>query len=309
MQINYSIIIPHRASFNLLERALDSIPDRNDIQILIIDNTPFEIDFSLVQSKRRNKFILYFSDLEKGAGHARNIGIKNATGEWLLFLDADDFFTKDAFEHFDKYIHTDYDIIYFSSTSLFSDTLKNANRHKYYAGIVNDYVLGKENAEDILRFTYSSPWSKLIRNKLIKENAIQFDEVPASNDLMFSIKSGYFAKKIYADEFPAYCMTVNSGSLTKRITKKNSRSRYCVYIQQYKFMTAIGKPQYRFELMSVVIDSLQFGIKEFFWYIHTAYKEKVNIFLNFNRRHKLLKIYKALKRSNDDIKLSEIINR
>ena len=301
MQINYSIIIPHRASLNLLKRALDSVPDRDDIQVLIIDNTPYKIDFSLLQPNRTNKVLLCHSDIEKGAGHARNIGLKKATGEWLLFLDADDFFTQNAFEHFDKYIHTDYDIVYFSSTSMFSDTLKTANRHKYYAGVVNDYVLGKENAEDILRFTYSSPCSKLVRNKLIKDHAIQFDEVPASNDLMFSIKSGYMAKKIYANKFPAYCMTVNSGSLTNTITKKNSRSRFCVYIQQYKFMTAIGKPQYRFELMSVVIDSLQFGIKEFFWYIHTAQKEKVSIFLNFNKWHKLLKMYKTYKRINNTI--------
>ena len=298
MHINYSIIIPHRASINLLKRAIDSIPDREDIQVLVIDNTPHQIDFSLLDSNRINKALFYYSDLEKGAGHARNIGLNYATGEWLLFLDADDFFTKEAFEHFDKYIHTDYDIIYFSSTSLSSDTLKKADRHKYYTRIVNDYVLGKENAEDKLRFTYSSPCSKLVKNKLIKENAIQFDEVPASNDLMFSIKSGYFANKVYADNFTAYCMTVNNGSLTRTITKKNSRSRYSVYIQQYKFMTAIGKPQFRFELMSVVINSLHFGVKEFFWYISKAHKEKVNIFLGVTRLPLTLINYFKKKRGN-----------
>ena len=95
-QITYSIIIPHRDSLVLLERALLSIPDRNDIQIIVIDNTPGELSFSTLEKIRENKIILLFSNIEKGAGHARNIGLNKAIGKWLLFLDADDFFNPGA---------------------------------------------------------------------------------------------------------------------------------------------------------------------------------------------------------------------
>ena len=47
MQFTYSIIIPHRDSLELLKRAIASVPNRSDIQIIVIDNTPNEIDFSL----------------------------------------------------------------------------------------------------------------------------------------------------------------------------------------------------------------------------------------------------------------------
>ena len=288
MNVTYSIIIPHRNSFELLKRAIASVPDRNDIQIIVIDNSPNELDFSSIEVGGNVKFTILYSSIEKGAGHARNVGLKEAIGEWLLFLDADDFFMNGAFEHFDKYIHSDYDIVYFSSTSLYSDTMKKAVRHKYYSRIVNDFAAGKEITEDKLRYTFVSPWSKLIRNKLIKENAIQFDEVPASNDLMFSIRSGYFAKKIHADNFPAYCITVNSGSLTTSISKKNNRSRFYVSIQQHKFMIAIGRSELRSHVFKTVIKSLRFGIKEFFWYVSLAKKEKVNIFLGINNRVKNL---------------------
>ena len=284
MTLNYSIIIPHRDSFELLKRALDSVPDRSDIQIIIIDNTPYNIDFSKLGEKRKNKCQILYSDPEKGAGHARNVGLKKVICKWLLFLDADDFFSPGAFEQFDKYINSKFDIIYFSVTSVFSDNLgKVAERHIPYAKLVSEFVKGGKNAEDKLRYWHVSPWSKLIRTKFVLENGIFFEEVPASNDLMFSVKTGHFADKIWADDFPAYIITVGPGSLTHTITVRNSRSRYCVFIRQYKFMEAIGKPDMRFNLMAYVLKSLRFGLNEFYWYLVTAHRKRVNIFLGSKR--------------------------
>ena len=305
MQFTYSIIIPHRDSLELLKRALASVPNRNDIQIMVIDNTPYEIDFSFLELGGEFKITLLYSNIEKGAGHARNIGLKQAAGEWLLFLDADDFFNPGAFEHFDKYIKSDFDIVYFSSTSVYSDTMKKAERNIRYAKLIKDFTEGKENTEDNLRYWYITPWGKLIRNKMIQEEAIKFDEVPASNDLMFSVKIGYYAKKIWADNFPVYCVTTNKGSLTRTINKKNSRSRFNVYIRQYKFMTEIGRPDLRFKLMAAVIESFRFGLKEFYWYISTSYKEKVNIFLGINRWPKVLYHYIFNRKKNDNYRVFE----
>lgn len=113
--INFSIIIPHHTKTDtiLLERAVDSVPDKDQIQILVIDNSPLPIDTNLFV-KRKNVEIL-FSDKSKGAGHARNVGIENAKGNWLLFLDADDFFVKGAFDVFKKHYDSSVDIVFFGS--------------------------------------------------------------------------------------------------------------------------------------------------------------------------------------------------
>ena len=74
-----------------------------------------------------NTFILY-SDNKYGAGGARNLGLKNARGKWLLFLDSDDFFLNTAFTVFDKYLNSSYDVIYFKLTSIFSATGEIADR-------------------------------------------------------------------------------------------------------------------------------------------------------------------------------------
>ncbi len=283
MHISYSVIIPHRDSVELLRRAVKSIPERIDIQIIVVDNSPKPINLTSLIHREKGCFEILYSNCRHGAGHARNVGLTSAQGDWILFLDADDFYVSGAFEAFDKYVDTDFDIVYFSPTSVYSDTFNEAERHKVYEKLVSKFESGKEKTEDNLRYWFVSPWSKLIRHSLIQKYNIRFDEVPASNDLLFSIKSGHFAKKIYADNFPAYCITINKGSLTRTISKKNSRSRYCAYIRQYQFMVLIGRPDLRFRLLSTVLKSLRFGIKEFVWYISKAHKEKVNIFLGTNQ--------------------------
>ena len=300
MHFTYSIIIPHRNSLELLQRAISSIPERKDIQIIIVDNTPFEIDFSSISKSRESNLIVLYSNTEKGAGHARNVGLNEALGEWLLFLDADDFYNVDAFDHFDKYVSSSFDIIYFSASSVYSDTMKEADRHKSYSKLVSDFLIGAEKAEDYLRYWHIPPWSKLIRKSLVQKEAIYFDEVPASNDLMFSVKSGHLANRIWADDFPVYCITVNKGSLTRTKNKINSRSRFLVYIRQFKFMTEIGRNDLQIKLMATVIKSFRFGLKEFYWYISTAHKEKVNIFIGINRWPKVIysHIFRGKKKDN-----------
>jgi glycosyltransferase involved in cell wall biosynthesis len=299
MGINYSIIIPHRNSPELLQRAILSIPDRSDIQIIVIDNSTYCIDFGSLDIRKNSSFLLLYSDQTKGAGHARNEGLKSVKGNWILFIDADDFFNPGAFERFDAYLKFNYDIVYFSLNSIYSDTYLVAERHKYNNSLVNDFLTGKSNSEDALRYKYITPICKLIKAELIFTFGIAFDEVPAGNDMMFSVKSGYYAKSIMADKFQASCITISRGSLTNTINSVNSRSRYYALIHHYKYMVSIGKPQMRYFLMAEVVKSLRFGLKEFWWYLNVARIERINIFLGFERWPGVLYKYLFCRTRND----------
>ena len=138
MQFTYSIIIPHRDSLDLIKRAITSVPDRTDIQIIVVDNSTSKLDFNNLYTKINSNILLLSSDLEKGAGHARNVGLKKAQGIWLLFLDADDFYNPGAFEKFDTYNNSDFDIVYYSLNSVYSDTLILTDRLNYNNKLVND---------------------------------------------------------------------------------------------------------------------------------------------------------------------------
>ncbi|MDR2791812.1 MAG: glycosyltransferase family 2 protein, partial [Tannerellaceae bacterium] len=123
-EIIFSVIIPHKNIPDLLQRCLDSIPRRKDIQIIVVDDDSDEdkVDFSRFPCLDDEHVETYLTKESKGAGYARNIGLTYAKGEWLLFADADDFFTEGAFDHFFAARTLPHEIIYFKSESCFLDT-------------------------------------------------------------------------------------------------------------------------------------------------------------------------------------------
>ena len=79
----YSIIIPHKNNPDLLTRCLASIPQRDDLQIVVVDDNsdPSIVDFDNFPIKNDEKNIVVFDKSGKGAGRARNIGVEKASGE------------------------------------------------------------------------------------------------------------------------------------------------------------------------------------------------------------------------------------
>ena len=237
-----SIVIPHYNSINTLRKLLDSIPVRDDIEIIVVDDKSNKniTEFNqLVESEKYNhvKFLKNNTN-KKGAGVCRNIGLRYVTKEWILFADADDFFMDGFVDKIKDYVDTDFDIVYFTPTSIDLITNEKSDRHVVFEKLINDYLQKKDRKSELkLRYEFPVPWSKLIKVQLIKENDIQFDEVIAANDIMFSAKIGYHAKKITASENVIYCVTKNKGSLTNTIseevfdTRLQVRINYCKYLK------------------------------------------------------------------------------
>lgn len=93
MEIVYSVIIPHKDIPCLLQRCLDSIPPRDDVQIIVVDDnsSPDIVDFAHFPGRDRTDVEILFTKEGGGAGYARNCGLAGAKGKWLVFADADDF--------------------------------------------------------------------------------------------------------------------------------------------------------------------------------------------------------------------------
>ena len=114
MNINYSFIIPHKNCPELLQRCIDSIPERDDIQVIVVDDNSEEDKKPDLRSHKNLQVILLDATRSKGAGRARNVGLDHAIGKWLVFADSDDFFVTNLSELLDKYVNDSHDIIYFN---------------------------------------------------------------------------------------------------------------------------------------------------------------------------------------------------
>ena len=212
--INFSIIIPTKNIPDLLQRCLESIPQRSDIEIIVVDdNSDREIvDVKNYPGTNNQQVKIIFLPESKGAGYARNIGLTIAKGKWILFADSDDYFSEKFSDILDRYINSEYDIIFLNYERV--DSVTKEKIHVYRQSFITGKNLNDKLLENKLRFVMGPPWCKMIAHHLIKKYNVKFDEVAKHNDTMFSLKIGYYADRIFIDPEIAYYNTQREGSIT-----------------------------------------------------------------------------------------------
>lgn len=208
MQYHYSIIIPHYNSPELLLRCLRSIPIREDIQVIVVDDCSPGADkyLSLYPELSRPFLELYSTAKGGSAGRARNVGLQHATGKWLVFADSDDYFDEGLGAFLDVHVDAQEDMIYFKPRPENEDFFPQRIKDIYYLFDCAD--------ESLMRFHYITPWGKLIKRELVEKNQIRFSEVRWGNDAFFVTQCAVLAKAICKTSNTLYVVMEREGSLT-----------------------------------------------------------------------------------------------
>lgn len=248
--VTLSIIVPHFNSADLLVKLLNTIPNIPQIEVIVVDDHSTQKLEEWLSCKQeygnRNILFLENNSNKKGAGAARNLGIKHAKGKYLLFADADDWFMDGFWSVVQKNIEDEADIIFFAPTSRKINE-KESKRHLHYKKLVKEYLKNASYQNELkLRYLYWSPCSKLIKRSVVLKNKVCFDEVQFSNDLLFSAKVGNAAKTIKASDDIIYCILEHRGSL---ITYKDEAAlmiRQKVYCRYYFYLRSrLGGDDFR----------------------------------------------------------------
>lgn len=302
--IKYSYIIPHKDSIKLLLRCINSIEDKENSQIIVIDDNSKNQDEIIAAFGTFPSVELILSKHNIGAGAARNLGLKKAIGKWILFADADDFFNEGYIHAVDKYYNSHNDIIIFDTNSRISDSLQiTENRFPEWSVIIK--------RRDFERSKWVIPvvWGKLYLRRFIDENSICFDEVFASNDVMFCYKANLLAKSYLIDDYVLYCSTKNSNSLCYNINEKNILCRVQVLKRTNALLRSIGMNKYQYNIFSLILLFRRIGWKKFFCEFFRYIKNTPlnNIF--WDLIHTVVKIWSKLsklfrKKNGVDIKQS-----
>ncbi len=241
--MSYSIIIPHYNIPDLLQRCLLSIPETEDFQVIVVDDcSPCAKTMINDYPKLKRKNVEFvFLEKNGGGGKARNEGLKYAKGEWVIFADADDFFSANLMNLLKNYEKSDLDIIYYNIDSVLSSNvnekaLRNLSKQKLF----DEYIAKKDVS--IFKYHYPEPWGKMIRRSLIVENNILFDETRIANDYFFSVQCDYYAKKIEADSRCLYVLTYRDGSVASGFapTIEKLCTRFDVYLRVQSFLAERG---------------------------------------------------------------------
>ena len=242
--INYSIIIPHYNRQDLLVRCVDSIPQRDDVEVIIVDDhsDPGKVDFANFPGLHRKNTTCIFSDGKhgKGPGYARNVGLEKAQGKWVIFADSDDYLLDGISELMDKHLNDEEDVIYFKCSKRNVDGIS-VESYEY----INDVIERALNGDDEeLLYATPCPWAKFIKLDYLKKNNIKFEQVIGGDDILFSIElSKNTRNRKYEDE-SFYCVVMAPNSLTRNTAWQPLYNFTKASCSAYSALKPIGKERF-----------------------------------------------------------------
>lgn len=252
---SYSFIIPHKNCPDLLQRCVDSIPERDDVQVIVVDDNSDEEKKPSLKERKNLQVILLDATLSKGAGRARNVGLKHAEGKWLLFPDSDDYYRSEVLDVLDKYKAKEIDVLYFNFEyrhGITNDILPPLYFNKYYT----DYD-GCIETVDRLKFHHNVPWTKMVAQDFIQKHNISFEETLNGNDILFSLLVGFCAKHIEVCQNKLYVYNKNENSiLTKKKSKEDILCKITHFVQHNNVYKYIGHPEWRTSSMKLLIHQI-----------------------------------------------------
>lgn len=215
--INYSFIIPHKNTPDLLRKCIDSIPHRDDVQIIVVDDNSDsdKIYFKNFPGLNEKCTEVYLTKEGKGAGYARNVGLKHAVGKWIVFADADDFFHPCINDAMKYYLDNECDVVFFMGDSIKIPSGDVGHRGETYNSALQ-YALNTGDFSKVM--ILSTPWRKFFKRSFLQAHNILFNEVRWSNDVVFMAKVHLYASKCAASSLKIYCTTEGDNTLTKSNT-------------------------------------------------------------------------------------------
>lgn len=225
--INVSIIIPVYNVEDYLSKCLESVIGQTykEIEIICIDDCSQDksLDILTEYSRRDSRIIVLKNEKNSGLAYTRNIGLKKATGKYILFVDSDDVISRDLLE-ICMGIDCDADIIYFDYKQL-TDEKRDIRlssckmREGAYEG--NTFFKDAVRHDNII----FAVWTKLYDRNFLISNNIFFYNAIIYEDILFSFYCYLKAKKVYNLHAKLYEYRVRKNSImTMDVTERNIES-------------------------------------------------------------------------------------
>ena len=221
-----SVIIPVYNVENYLNECLDSVTSQTleDMEIICIDDGSTDNSPDILKEySKKDKRIKIIIKENGGQATARNLGIKEAQGEYIAFVDSDDFIEPTMFEKlYTKAKDNNLDIAMCKIATYDNQTEEIKDNVWYYMlGVFRDFDKDIFNHKDTREFTCHiavTPYNKIYKTTLLKENNILFPEGLIFEDEKFFYDTYLRAKRVsIVDEFLYYYRINRKGSTVDTI--------------------------------------------------------------------------------------------
>jgi len=183
-----SVIVPIYNVEKYLEKCINSLLSQTleDIQIILVNDGSKDNSGNIAKEYEKNNKdrVIYVEKENGGLSDARNYGLKYATGDFIAFLDSDDYIEKNAYEEmYNKAIEENVDYVECDFIWEFPNKIRVDKQYPY------------KNKKEMLSFVRVVAWNKLIKRQLITDNNLEFPKGLRYEDVEFTYKLIPFVNK------------------------------------------------------------------------------------------------------------------
>ena len=246
-----SIIVPIYNVESFLRQCIDSILNQTyqNIEVLLIDDGSSDSSGRICDEYgKKDSRVKVIHQENMGVSVARNTGIVYSLGQWISFVDGDDWLDDDAIEKMinETKKHPDGDIFiasYYSSypekefaDSFFKDKkliFDHYNMHDLQMSCLCMTSISKRGAST----NVGVPWARLYRSNYLKDNDLKFKiGLKRMQDAIFHLTAFEFAKKVYYSDIPVYHYRIWKGGAGKRYIKDFEDIAYEINLEIIKYI-------------------------------------------------------------------------
>ena len=208
MKIKVSVIVPVYNVEKFIDKCLNSLVKQSlkEIEIIVVNDGTKDNSQKIIDKyvkKYPDKIKSYIKE-NGGQGSARNYGLKKATGEYIGYVDSDDFVEKDMYKKlYNKAKENNYDIVVCGNYNVSEDY-----QNKNIDAFINNYNTDLEN----IFFGKMAVWNKIYKRDILIKNKLEFKEKVWYEDLAFTLKAIMNSNTFAFIDEPLYDYLIREGS-------------------------------------------------------------------------------------------------
>ena len=255
MEYKISIIVPIFNVEEYLDASLNSVLEQTigfeNLEVIMVDDCSTDNSKKVMEdyeTKYDNFKAIYLKQNSGAAGRPRNVGMAKATGKYLMFLDADDYYNPDTCEIlYNKMVQEDVDIVFGNYVYVYDNRM-----HKYpnIFGEVDEVKVKTIDEEVRLLTLPPSLWTKIYKRNFIEDNKITFPEGIPAQDLVFIVHAFLkangiiYLNKFYAVNYNRVRDSMQDYSVSRSKSMKNLMKTITSYSEAFELLKDNGKEEY-----------------------------------------------------------------
>lgn len=207
-----SVIVPVYNAEKYISRCIDSVLKQtySNWELLLVDDGSKDGSLAILNDyAQKDRRIKVFHQENAGAGAARNVGLDNAIGDYIVFIDSDDFVETD---YFSLVIEKNTDVVFLDVNRRKEDfSIDGVEKLSIFANLPKEGVLRNQMTGKML-------WGgvrKAVKNEIIKGHNIRFSNHKVGEEAIYSFFVLYYAQDYSFIDKPVYNYILHSDSLSQ----------------------------------------------------------------------------------------------